>query len=249
MSAHKSTDEILQLAKAGHTNSQNELGIRYVTGLGVIKDFTKATTWFREASKDLAEAKFNMGLAYEAGLGVKKNIQLAIHWYKKAIDTDNYIPAYHNLGVIYQFVDGNHAEAVKYYKYAAGENFPLSQCNLGYLYLNGLGVNKDEKEAIRLFLASLEKNIPQAACHLGECFSLGIGVNQDNKSAFPFYQVAAKNGFPPAQKRLGELYRTGLGVKPDESLAFYWLMSAVNNGQKLSNEYTNFINSFKSSTS
>ena len=249
MNIQKSTYEILKLAKSGHANSQNELGIRYVTGFGVIKDFTKAAIWFREASKNLAEAKFNIGLAYEAGLGVKQNIKLAIYWYKKSIETDNFIPAYHNLGVIYQFNYGNYNEAVKYYKHAASERFPASECNLGYLFLNGLGVKKDEHEAIRLFINALEKNISQAAFLLGECFSQGIGVNQNDKSAFSFYEAAAKNGFPPAQERLGERYRKGLGVELDEGLAFYWLMSAVNNGQTLSNESKAFINGFKSKDS
>ena len=44
------------------------------------------------------------------------------------------------------------------FKKAANENLPLAINNLGYCYLNDIGVNKDEFEAVKLFRKAANLN-------------------------------------------------------------------------------------------
>jgi len=62
------------------------LGVRYMDGEGVTRDFKKAIALFQQAA-DLKNdiAMCNLGIAYEQGEGVEKNLDLAIEWYLKAV--------------------------------------------------------------------------------------------------------------------------------------------------------------------
>ena len=101
------------------------MAIRNVVGNGVKQDFEKAFHWFKASAKSLSEAKFNLALAFEAGIGTKQDIEMAVLWYKRAVE-DGYVPAYHNLGVIYHFgrdnLPADPTKASSYYEYAASQN-------------------------------------------------------------------------------------------------------------------------------
>ena len=77
-----------------------------------------------------------------------------------------------------------------------------AQCDLGYSYLNGTGVAKDEKEAVKWCTKSVKKGNAKAQCFLGTCYHLGIGVTKNEKEAVKWWTKSAKQGFEPAKKTL-----------------------------------------------
>jgi len=74
-------------AEQGNAQAQNKLGVMYLYGLGVGKDYAEAMKWFRKsAEQGYMDAQFTMGIMYEKGLGVERDDTEAIKWYRKAAD-------------------------------------------------------------------------------------------------------------------------------------------------------------------
>ena len=66
--------------------------------------------------------------------------------------------AQYNLGVMYatgRGVTQDYAEAVRWYRLAAGQGDADAQYNLGVMYANGRGVSQDAAEAVRWYQADI----------------------------------------------------------------------------------------------
>ena len=64
---------------------------------------------------------------------------------------------------------------------AAEKGEALAQFILGTCYLNGNGVEKDEKEAFQWFLKAAEQGYAQAQYNVGLCYLNGGGVEKKSK--------------------------------------------------------------------
>ena len=74
-------------ADQGHLESQNNVGMFYVAGMGVKKDVAEGARWLRKAADrghDVAQR--NLGFLYLQGIGVPKDRAEAIRWLHKAAD-------------------------------------------------------------------------------------------------------------------------------------------------------------------
>lgn len=87
-----SPSDLRVLAEAGDMEAQNNLGIFYQNGRGVMKDYEQAAKWYRKAAdQNMASAQNNLGVCYAHGWGVTKDEGEALVWYKKAADGGNEI--------------------------------------------------------------------------------------------------------------------------------------------------------------
>ncbi len=69
--------DLLEKAKRGSADAQNEVGIAYSEGLGVKPDQSSAVYWFRQsAEQGYAIGTCNLALHYRMGWGVKGNVTL-----------------------------------------------------------------------------------------------------------------------------------------------------------------------------
>ena len=89
-------------------------------------------------------------------------IEEAIEWWKKAIEKGETGWAY-RIGQTYASGDRygigtDYKEAFKWHMLAAKNGHYMSQCELGYYYYEGTGVEKDLNEAIRWWKLSAQKN-------------------------------------------------------------------------------------------
>jgi len=91
-----------------------------------------------------------------------------------------------------------------------------SQVLLGWMYLQGQGVHKDEEEAFQRFLCSAQGGSAEGAFNLAKCYAR----RGQHDLAFDFYQRAAEKDFTPAWVRLGRMYETGKGITHDLELAY-----------------------------
>ena len=93
-------------ASQGHLAAQVNLASRYEGGIGVSKDYGRATSWYRlAAEQDLGDspagpdalesvmilqmqaiAQYQLGGLYMKGLGVPQNLMEAARWYRRAAD-------------------------------------------------------------------------------------------------------------------------------------------------------------------
>ena len=76
----------------------------------------------------------------------------------------------------------------------------VAQCNLGWFYYKGEGVEQDFKEAMKWYRKAAEQGDTKTQFNLGAMYYKGQGVEQDNVAAYAWLNIAASNGLQNAQK-------------------------------------------------
>ncbi|MDQ2767317.1 MAG: PEGA domain-containing protein [Gemmatimonadota bacterium] len=105
-----------------------------------------------------------------------------------------------------------------------------AQRNLGVIYDQGLGVNKDPAQAALWFRKAAETGNRDATFQLATMYESGRGVPQDQKQAINWYRKAALLGDADSQVKLGRAYIDGKGVDKDEGEASAWFQRAADQG-------------------
>ena len=91
-------DEFKPLAESGDVKAQSFLGIMYLYGQGVEKDYPKAYEWLNRSSQMAnGHAQYHLGNMYVQGWGVERDYKKAYGLYKKSADKD-IVQAQNNLG-------------------------------------------------------------------------------------------------------------------------------------------------------
>jgi len=96
---------------------------------------------------------------------------------------------------------GDFATALGLWRPMARDGDALAQYNLGVMYRNGLGVQRDYREAMRWYRSAAQQGLPIAQYDLGMMYGLGQGVAQDYVRAHMWLNLsAAAMGHPDAVK-------------------------------------------------
>ena len=83
---------------------------------------------------------------------------------------------------------------------------PFFQFNLGFLYVRGEGVEKDEQKAAELFRRCAALDWPRGVWHMAAMLDNGsFGVERDLVKALEYYRKAAELGEAKAMTAIGEL--------------------------------------------
>jgi uncharacterized protein len=133
------------------------------------------------------------------------------------------------------FENKEYKKALPLYQALADNGNHKARSTLGWMYLDGLGVDKDYKRAFDLFmLAKVDDS--DAVNRLGYMYENGLhqngwSVKQDYAKAFRLYSQAAKAGNSEGMNNLGWLYDQGLGVRTNlpKALKLYKKAIAVHN--------------------
>jgi TPR repeat protein len=147
----------------------------------------------------------------------------------------------YQLGRAYD-ADRDFANALNLFLIAARANFALAQVNLGTLYFNGQGVEKNYKEAARWNRLAAEQGLAPAQNALASLYAHGLGVDQDYAEAARLYRLAAEQGFGPAEVSLGALYANGQGLARNYSQAMKWYGLAADQGYQAGQTSLNELN-------
>jgi hypothetical protein len=158
------------LAEEGDARAQFGMGVIYEEGGGgVVRDFTQAALWYREAAnRGLVDAQFNLGNLYRRGHGVTQDARRAVAWYLKAA-TQGMAAAQYNLALSYETGSGaaqNYTVAAKWYRMAADQGDVDAQIGLAGLYRFGLGVDKNLDVAQAWFEQAVAQGDARAKFHL-----------------------------------------------------------------------------------
>ncbi len=101
---------------------------------------------------------------------------------------------------------------------------------LGFLYENGLGVNKSLNEALKKYEQAAQAGSVPAQYRAGQMYLTGEAGRQDFARAFTFLQSAAQAGNAGAQYNLGIMYEQGVGTSADAAKAAEWVGKAAAQG-------------------
>lgn len=160
-------------AEEGDARAQNNLGILYRNGEGLVQDFDQARAWLlRSAAQGHAQAQYNLGVMYDYGYGVLQNYPEALRWYQQAAALEN-ADAQYSLGVFYaegRGVGQSLAEAAHWYAQAAQRGHANAQNILARMYVEGDGVPQDKDEALRLFRLAAAQQHNEAVANIAAYF-------------------------------------------------------------------------------
>ncbi|WDV48062.1 tetratricopeptide repeat protein [Clostridiaceae bacterium M8S5] len=93
----------------------------------------------------------------------------------------------------------------------AEKGYPLAECQIGYFYYEGLGIEKDIDKSFYWTERAAKHGDRDAQVNLAELFyEKGCVVEKDNEKAKEWYKKAAINGHPEAIKKC-----SSLGIKVD----------------------------------
>ena len=120
-----------------------------------------------------------------------------------------------------------YAEAMACFKKAIEEGDEAAYLELGNMYLDGKGVEKDEKLAFCYFQKGAKAGDPECVEMLGLCYYWGYGVEKDLQKAAFYHDKAAKAGIVHAMYNIGLCYEYGNGVSKNIEKALYWFEKAA----------------------
>lgn len=157
-------------AEQGSAPAQLALGVMFELGKGTTADAAAAADWYRKAAEQgSAGAANSLGAAYLRGVGVPADAAQAVFWFGKAARAGD-APGQFNLAMRYFNGEGVAADPVEARRWlekaaaAAGDDATTqvvvasSQQELGVLYEEGLGVEKDLVKALHYYEAARERN-------------------------------------------------------------------------------------------
>jgi hypothetical protein len=114
-----------------------------------------------------------------------------------------------NLAVCY--FSGNYGvekdlvEAIYWFTEAANNGLARAQYNLGYFYMNGIGVNIDEAKAIEWYIKAAEQENMLAQYNLGDYYANNENNKDITKATF-WFTKARDNGNEDAQDKLDKIF-------------------------------------------
>lgn len=146
----------------------------------------------------------------------QKKSEKSFEWAKKSADQKNY-DGIARLGWHYLNGEGCEKdvskgselihESIKYGQSSYGQN------TLGYMYENGIGVEKNYSDAFFWYKKSAEQGNPYAQWNLGRLYEEGKGTEQDKEKAIYWYEKSSEQGNEFAKSKLESLQNnTGIDV-------------------------------------
>ena len=122
-------------------------------------------------------------------------------------------------------------QVLHFMRIAAEGGHAGAQCNLGYLYAVGDGVEANCDQAVHWFRSAAELGDVQACYNLSQIFLGGHGVQADELLALQLLRKAANAGHPDALYNLGIYSYSGApSVEQDYKAAFVFFENAASVG-------------------
>lgn len=124
------------------------------------------------------------------------------------------------------YSSNNFSEAFASYKLSAEKGNAYSMTQLGMMYKNGQGVEKNNEEAIKWLEKAKVKKYGKACYYLGKYYE----EIEDFKNAIENYQIAENFNYKDAYLSLGKLYEEGKGCDKEYFKAESEYKTALNKG-------------------
>ena len=86
----------------------------------------------------------------------------------------------------------DYAEAFKWYRKAAEQEYTEAEFNLGSMYDNGQGIPQDYVEAVMWYRKAAEKGHARAQFKLGRMYQKGKGIPKNRSISYMWYVLAEK---------------------------------------------------------
>ncbi|BAF73347.1 tetratricopeptide repeat protein [Sulfurovum sp. NBC37-1] len=131
-----------------------------------------------------------------------------------------------------EYNQGNYIKALDTFYVLAKEGHPKAQFNVGLIYANGKGVNKDIYQAKEWYKKAAEQGNTAAQYNLAKLIAQKTDKKNShvNEQIIYWYEKAAEGGQKEAMNDLALLYLKGNGVKQNKRKAFELFKKAAQLG-------------------
>ncbi|MFC0217770.1 tetratricopeptide repeat protein [Pseudochelatococcus lubricantis] len=215
------------------------LGEIYAQGLGVAKDLTQATAWYRRA--DAAgdrNGTFALAMlavaesADGAAAGAEEKRKAAVALLEKAAAAGHPLAAYNlALSLLAARRADDVSRAVSLLEKAAAAEVPDAQYALAVMLREGQGVGRDAARAAQWMARAAANGNIAAQVELAIMLFNGNGVEVNEERAARLFAVAAARGNAIAQNRLARILVAGRGLPKDLVQAAAWHLMASAQGR------------------
>jgi SEL1 protein len=229
-------------AEKGNPVGQSGLGLMYLYGKGVDKDYTKAFKYFSQAaSQGWVDGQLQLGLMYLNGFGVTRDYRTAIKYFTMASQS-GHVLGFYNLAQMHASGTGTIRScntAVELFKNVAERGHwgttlmqahndykdgKIAQAFIKYALLSELGYEVAQSNAAFI----LDRN------EISELFD----KNEIHTRALMYWSRSAAQGYSVARVKLGDYHYYGYGTKVDYEMAaaqYRMASDAQHNAQALFN--------------
>jgi len=184
-------------ARKGYAPAQVNLGVLYLYGCGVSRNYGAALYWLTSAAdQGSSRAHTNLGILYFQGWGVKQDFGEALRHFRAAANGGDE-GAIVNLGYMNDNGLGtpvDHAAAAAWYRQAAERGDPLAQNNLADLYLRGEGLPQNDALAFAWFEKAAASGNTGARIKLGYMYMSGRATRKEPEAAYAWILAASLAG-------------------------------------------------------
>ena len=235
----KAFEWFTKAAEQGHAFAQNNIGLCYYYGEGVLQDYSKSFEWFEKGAEQGNEfAQINLGNCYYYGEGAKQDYTKAVEWYIKAAEQGN-PEAQYQLGVCYiggYGITQDYHKSIEWFTKAAEQGHEAAKNNLRELTEKASPhkavdvPRQNERKYYFIFAFLLILFISFIA------FLIIYNSNDVSETEeLPIYYSEelfreADLGNAEAQYALGLCYYEGSGISEDHSKAAEWWGKSADQG-------------------
>ncbi|MCW5588603.1 MAG: sel1 repeat family protein [Legionellales bacterium] len=198
-------EQIKTAVKSANCRLQYLMGMIYIHGVVVKKDYAKALAWLKLAAENGDDnARVYLGVAYFYGKGVKQDPEKALYWFRQAAHQgDINIEKFLQKTYFNSISKDSHHQIIPYIEAQAKAGKADAQYFLGLLYTQGVGgFAEDDVKASYWFEKAAKQNMAEAQYNLAVNYLYGLGVKQDDNLAIYWFQKAATNGLKEAKRTL-----------------------------------------------
>lgn len=223
-------------AENGDAESQYQMGLRYLMGVGKFKEILLAQDWFgRAARQGHCGALRQLGLIALRGEGFTNHLggrdfayRDALRCFEKAAKRQDAKSAYF-LGRMHEHGLGtakSRIEAAKWYRRAIKDGSEEAKTRMEMLLQTYAAEFQAEFERIQTVYESAESGHAELQFVLGKMYVDG-SIDADNyEEAAQWFLKAAKQGHRRAQANLAWMYRHGKGVPKNQAEAEKWQLDS-----------------------
>lgn len=221
-------------AANGDASAQFLLGITYLDGTLVTRNYKMAESWLLKAAEQgHPRAQYMLAALYTDGTQLKRDYAKAFHWGKILADKGHRMSQY-GISVLYengQGVEKNPAEARRWLESAVALGSPSAIARMDTQdSATQVRALSDPKQSPEVFRKANELNDALSQYWIGHAYLTGQGLKKDTDQAWVWLNRASQQGNAFAQYDLSYLYPMGEGVRPEYQSAVALIQTAAASG-------------------
>lgn len=215
-------------AQKGHRSSQVEVADMLEDGEVIEENVSERVYWLEQAAiQGHTHSQYTLGELYFWGDEVVKDYKKSRYWSEKAAES-NYSDAYFRYAYLCSQGYGgpiDYDATMLYYSKLPNNSAAIH--NIGCLYSDGRGVEKDQRKATEYFTKAAEMGESLSMTVLADRLLAGTGIAKSIEQAIQWYNKALEKGSRRAGISLGDIYYDGSHVDENIDIAIEYYESAV----------------------